>query len=241
MTPIAIAIFLFTCTAGAIVQATTGFGFGILCMAVFPYILPSYLQATAVSSVCAATMSSMVAIRYRRYINFKIILPLLAGYSLASVWSIRYAKAQSEGVMVRLLGAVLILVSIYFIFFSGKIRIRPTVFNGVLAGLIGGVGSGMFSIGGPPVIIYLMSAISDKDEYRACSLAYFAIGSWYVSAARWLNGVFNAQTVSLWALAVGALCVGTYIGNRIFSRINAATLKRLVYCFMAVSGLTMLF
>lgn len=241
MTPVMIAVFLFTCAAGAVVQATTGFGFGILCMAVFPYVLPSYLQATAVSSVCAATMSSMVAIRCRKHINFKIILPLFMGYSVASVWSIRYAKAQSEGLMVKLLGCVLILVSIYFIFFSGKFHIRPTFFNGVVAGLLGGVGSGMFSIGGPPVVIYLMSAVSDKDQYRACSLTYFAIGSWYVSAARWLNGVFNAQTVHLWLMAIVALCAGTYIGNRIFDRINAATLKRLVYCFMAISGVTMLF
>ncbi|MFV0498358.1 MAG: sulfite exporter TauE/SafE family protein [Candidatus Fimivivens sp.] len=241
MTPIATFIFLLTCAAGATIQTTTGFGFGVLCMAVFPYILPSYLQATAVSSICAAIMSSIVAIQCRKYINFKIILPLLIGYSVASVWSVQYAKTQAEGFMVKLLGAVLILVSIYFIFFSGKIRIKPTFINGLVAGMIGGVGSGMFSIGGPPVIIYLTSAISDKDEYRACSLTYFAIGSWYVSAARWLNGASNMQTVYLSLMAIAALFVGTYIGNRIFNRINAATLKRLVYCFMAVSGVTMLF
>lgn len=241
MTFVTTAIFLLTCTAGAVVQATTGFGFGILCMAIFPYILPSYLQSTAVSSVCAATMSSMVAIRYRKYIRLKIIWPILAGYSVASVWSIRFAKMQSDTVMVKFLGAVLILVSIYFFFFNDKIRVRPTILNGVIAGLIGGVGSGLFSIGGPPVVIYLMSALSDKDEYRACSLAYFAIGSWYVSTARWLNGVFDAQTVVLWMMAIVALGVGTFIGNCIFSRINAQTLKRLVYCFMAISGVTMLF
>lgn len=42
-------------------------------------------------------------------------------------------------------------------------------------------------------------------------------------------------------MAIVALCAGTYIGNLIFNRINAATLKRLVYCFMAISGVTMLF
>ncbi len=241
MTPVAIAIFLLSCAAGALVQATTGFGFGILCMAVFPYVLPSYVQATAVSSICVATMSTMVAVRQRKHANFKIILPLFVGYSIASVWSVRYAKAQAEGFMIKLLGCVLILVSIYFIFFSDKIRIKPTFANGVAAGLIGGVGSGLFSIGGPPVVLYLMSAVSGKEEYRACSLTYFAFGSWYVTAVRWSNGLLDAQTVQLWLMAIIALCAGTYIGNRIFDRINAATLKRLVYGFMAISGVTMLF
>lgn len=241
MMPAATVIFLLSCMAGAVVQATTGFGFGIVCMAIFPYVLPGYSQSIAVSSLCAATMSSMAAVHCRKFVNFKVILPLFMGYSFASVWSIRYAEAQSDGFMVRLLGIVLIVVSLYFIFFSGKIRVRPTFLNGIIAGAIGGVGAGMFGIGGPPVIIYLMSAISDKNEYRACSLTYFAIGSWYASGARWISGIITAQTVQLWLIAIVALGVGTCIGNRIFDRIDAITLKRLVYCFMAVSGATMLF
>lgn len=241
MSRVALTLFLLICAAGALVQATTGFGFGIVCMAVFPYILPSYSQSIAICSLCAATMSTMVAIRCLKDVKFKIILPLLAGYFVASVWSIRYASSQSEGLMMRLLGVVLVLVSIYFIFFSGKLRVRPTFINGVIAGTLGGIGAGMFGIGGPPVVIYLMSATEDKNEYRACSLMYFSIGSWYASSVRWINGIVTMQTVQWWLLAVAALCVGTWAGNRLFDKINAKTLRYLVYGFMAISGLTMLF
>lgn len=241
MAPVGMMLFLLICATGALVQATTGFGFGIVCMAVFPYILPSYSQSIAVCSLCAATMSSMVAVRCFKDVKFKIILPLFVGYSVASVWSIRYANSQSEGLMIKLLGAVLILVSIYFMFFSGKIKVCPTFINGIIAGVIGGIGAGMFGIGGPPVVIYLMSAIEDKNEYRACSLMYFSIGSWYASGIRWLNGIITAQTVQWWMLAVAALCVGTWLGNRIFDKINAQTLRYLVYGFMSISGLAMFF
>lgn len=241
MPPLIIAIFLLSCLVGAVIQATTGFGFGIFVMAIFPHILSSYAQSAALSSICAATMSAMVVIRYGKHINFKLILPLLVGYSVAAILSVQYAKAQSEGFMVRLLGAVLILLSIYFLFFCDKICIKPTFLNGVLAGVLGGVGSGLFSIGGPPVVIYLMSATTDKDEYRACSLLYFTVSSTYVTAVRWANGLLSPETVYLWLLAIAALGAGSYIGNRIFHRINAGTLKRLVYGFMAISGVTMLF
>ncbi len=241
MTPLVITAFLLTCLTGAVIQATTGFGFGIFVMAIFPHILSSYTQSVTLSSVCAATMSCMVVLRHRKHINLKLVLPLLAGYSVASVLSVHYAKSQSEGIMIRLLGGMLILVSIYFMFFSDKIRIKPTPLNGVVAGVLGGVGSGLFSIGGPPVVIYMMSATTGKDEYRASSMAYFAVGCSYVSAVRWANGFFPSETVWLWLLAIAALAAGSFIGNRIFHRINAGTLRRLVYGFMAISGATMLF
>ena len=236
-----LAMFLFSCAVGALIQTTTGFGFGIVCMAIFPYILPSFGQSVAISSLCAAPMSSVVALRCRKHVNLKMILPLFAGYSLAVAWSIRYSKTQSEGLLIRLLGVVLILVSVYFIFFSNTLRIRPNFFNGFCMGIFCGIGAGMFGIGGPPAVIYLMSATQDKDEYRACSLAYFAIGSWYASGVRMFNGIINGQTVRWWMLALAALVVGVWAGNRLFYKINAKVLKRLVYGFMAISGLTMLF
>lgn len=240
MSAIALAILIFTCAAGALVQATTGFGYGIVCMAVFPYIL-GYSEAIAICSLCAATMSSMVAVRNYKKVKLNIIIPMLAGFSVASVISIRFVKSRAEGAMTKALGVILILVSIYFILFSGKIRIRPTFLNGVIAGALGGIGSGMFGIGGPPVVIFLMSATDDKDVYRSCSLTYFAVGSWYASGVRFLNGIITARVVTLWLIAVLAIAAGTWLGNRLFDRVDAKKLKYLVYGFMAVSGVAMLF
>lgn len=241
MSALSVALFLLSCAVGALVQSTTGFGFGIVCMAVFPHLLPGYAQSVAISSLCVATMSGMAALRCRKHINFKMIVPLLAGYFLATAWGIRFARSQADGMMKRLLGIVLILVSLYFIFLSNKFHIRPTVINGFLAGALGGVGAGMFAIGGPPVVIYLMSATQDKNEYRACSLAYFAVGNWYASGIRVMNGIITQQTLQWWLLALAALVIGTWAGDRLFDKIDAKALKRLVYGFMAISGLTMLF
>lgn len=240
MSAISLAILIFTCAAGSLVQATTGFGYGIVCMAVFPYIL-GYSESIAICSLCAATMSSMVAVRNYKKVKPGLILPMLAGFSVASVMSIRFVKNRADGTMTKALGVILILVSIYFILFSGKIRIRPTLLNGVIAGALGGTGAGMFGIGGPPVVIFLMSATDDKDIYRSCSLAYFAVGSWYASGVRLLNGIITARVVTLWLIAVLAIAAGTWLGNRLFDRVDAKKLKYLVYGFMAVSGAAMLF
>ena len=136
-----------------------------------------------------------------------------------------------------MLGIVLILLSIYFMFYSGKVRIKPSFANGVIAGAIGGIGTGFIGIGSPPAVIFLMSATNDKNVYRSSSLAYFAIGSWYASGVRVVNGITNLRVVTLWVIALAA---GTYIGSKLFDKINTDMLTKIVYGFMAVSGIAML-
>lgn len=235
-----LAIFIFICATGALVQATTGFGYGIVCMTVFPYIM-GYSEAIAVCSLCAATMSTMVAIKHHKGLKLKLVLPMLAGFSVASAVSIRFVKGRADSAMMKALGVVLILVSIYFIFFSGRIHIKPTAANGVIAGILGGTGAGMFGIGGPPIVIFLMSATEDKEVYRSCSLTYFAVGSWYASSVRLINGIITPRVVALWAAALLALAFGSRLGSRLFDRVDAARLRLLVYGFMALSGAAMLF
>lgn len=240
MTAVELSIFVLICAAGAFVQATTGFGYGIVCMTVFPYIL-GYSEGIAVCSLCAATMSTIVAARHHKGLKLKLVLPMLAGFSVASAASIRFVNGRADGVMMKVLGIVLIAVSIYFMLFSGKIRIKPNMVNGVIAGAIGGIGSGMFGIGGPPVVIFLMSATDDKEIYRSCSLTYFALGSWYASTVRLINGIITLHVVMLWAIAAAALVVGSYLGNKMFDRVDGKKLKYPVYGFMALSGVIMLF
>lgn len=240
MSGFALAALLLSAMAGAIIQTTTGFGFGILCMAVFPYLLPNVTQAAAVSSLCAATMATFVVVQFRRHCRLRVIAPSLVGYALTSTLCIRFAAQQAQGALMKALGAVLILISIYFIFWGNRFRIRPIAINGFVAGAVGGVGAGFFSIGGPPMVIYLLSSLQDKEEYRATSQLYFAIGSWYASTVRGINGILTPQVLQCWLLAVVALAVGVAIGNRVFARIDAALLRKLVYGFMAISGLKML-
>ena len=231
---------LITCVVGAIVQSTTGFGFGSVMMAVLPYFMANYLQVAALSTLCGTSMSIMVAAKNFRKADFKVILPLFTGYIVSCTVAVRVSKGFDGETLTKALGVILIMVSIYFVFFNNKIKIKPTFKNGVIAGMIGGAGSALFSISGPPTVIYMLAAVEDKDVYRASTLTFFAMGGIYSTAVRIANGIFTAQMVQLWLMALVALALGAYIGGKIFHMINADMLKKLVYGYMAVSGVTML-
>jgi len=234
-----IPILIFTVLA-SIVQSTTGFGFAITMMALLPHVMDNYLMATALSGMGALTLSAMVTLRHIRQANFKMILPVLVGYLGTSTVIIPLSKSFSGGVLTKALGILLIVVSIYFIFFNNKIKIKPTFINGIITGIIAGVGVGLFAIGGPPVVIYLLSATDDKDVYRVSSLAYFTLSSIYATGLRVASGIINGQVMMIFAFMLAAIVLGGFIGEKIFNRINADKLKKIIYIFMAFSGVTLL-
>jgi len=224
----------------SIVQTTTGFGFSITMMALLPHFMENYLMATAISGLGSLALSGAVAIRHIKHANFKMILPVLIGYMATSAAIIPVAKNFSGGSLTKALGVVLIIVSIYFIFFNNKIKIRPTFANGIIAGIIAGVGVGLFATGGPPVVIYLLSATDDKDVYRISSLAYFTLSTIFATGIRVASGIINAQALMIFAFMLISIAIGSFVGEKLFDRINADRLKKIIYCFMALSGVTLI-
>lgn len=62
--------FLISC-AGSVIQRITGFGYGIFVMMFFPYFMPSYGEANALSGMISATTSIFVALSMRKHTKWK--------------------------------------------------------------------------------------------------------------------------------------------------------------------------
>lgn len=68
-------IFVFIiCLVGSAIQGATGFGYAILTMAVRPFIIP-FKTVSSVVLVLAFIMTGQMAIRMRKYVKFKLIIP----------------------------------------------------------------------------------------------------------------------------------------------------------------------
>lgn len=240
MTPLTIGLFLCCCLIGTVLQTVSGFGFGIFCMSVFPYFMPSYNSSIGLSTLLSVTTTAYIAWKMRRYINWKNLLPPMVTFTITSAAIITFASGQSDTLLKKLLGGALIALAVYFVFFNGKITIRPTVVNGAIAGVLGGVLSGLFGMGGPPMVVYTLAVSKDNDEYMGTTQAYFALTSVYTTVVRILNGVFTAEVAMLYPMGLVVVLLGTVIGRRLFSRLDAQRLKQVVYVFMAASGLLMI-
>lgn len=222
--------------AASYIQGATGFGFGIFAMILLPSIL-AYTEANVLSSILSSLSSLFVAILMFRKIHWRNTIFPVVGCLVSTYLAVSIIKAQSPKVLTLLLGVVLFALSLYFFFFSDKIKIKPTWYAGLIAGVLSGIMSGMFSMGGPPVVIYFMQSEDSTDGYMATISAYFVLSGVIAVSMKAAAGFI---TVPVWiALAVGvpAMLFGSFVGKRTRDHINAKLIKRIVYGFMAASGI----
>ena len=175
------------------IQRTSGFGFGIVVMAVFPHLLASYGEATALSGVLAALTSVVTAIKMRKMVSWKKLLPILLTFLVFSYFATGFMAHVSGGEMKHVLGAVLIVVSLYFFFLADRIHLRPGLPLQVGMGTLSGVMGGLFAMQGPPAVIYFISSSDTTEEYIAMTQWYFFVGNAMMTVYRSVDGLVTGS------------------------------------------------
>ena len=104
-------IYLVSCAMSALIQSVSGFGFAIFMMSVIPNFMP-YTTSTVVSGLLSLGTNVANVTRYRKSINWKLILVPAASYFIVSYLVINFAAGKSDAMLKKLLGVVLIILSI---------------------------------------------------------------------------------------------------------------------------------
>jgi uncharacterized membrane protein YfcA len=225
----------------AFVQRVSGFGLGIFAMMFLPHFLPSNTAASTISCLFSCCTTTFNSIKYRKNIAFKTALPMLVAAMIPIMIAIYFSAKVSADVFKILLGSVLVILSIYFLFFNKRIRIKPTPLNGVIAGTISGVLNGLFSTGGPPAVLYLTSATPDNITYFATIQFYFCLTNLFATANRAISGLITVDLLIYAAVGFIGCLAGDFLGRKVFDKLDAQKLKYIIYISMIISGVLMLF
>lgn len=225
----------------AFVQRVSGFGLGIFAMIFLPHILPSHTAAAAIASLFSCVTTTYNTVRYSQHIAFKTAIPMIAAAIVTITAAVRFATLVSADAFQKLLGGVLILMSLYFIFFNQRIKIRPTIGNGLIAGSLGGILGGLFSTGGPPAVLYLTNALDNNLVYFATVQFYFCFTNIYATFNRVVSGIITRDVLTYAGIGILGCLVGDCIGGKVFDKLDAKALKKIIYIGMIISGVLMFF
>jgi len=158
------ALCFLTMGGAAMVQNLSGFGFGIVAMSLMPYWMPSYSLSASLTTAMMCVTAAMAAFKGFRLIQWRLLLPPLAAYPLVNYAAISLSLSSTDAHLRHALGVFLIMLSMYFLLLKRRIRLRASVPAGLLAGALGAVMNGLFSMGGPPIVLYMLSASSDEEH-----------------------------------------------------------------------------
>lgn len=221
----------------AFVQRVSGFGFGIFIMTVLPYILPSYGEATTLSGLLASVTSAIISYRMRNYIQWKRLLPMLVTFCVVSFFAVLFVASAGDGLMRKILGGILIFASIWFLWLNEKVRVPANMPMQICMGTLSGILGGLFGMQGPPVVLYYIATLKSKEEYMAILQVYFFMGNVFMTICRARCGFLTETVLTNWCYGILAVLLGTWVGTLVFKRLSMPVLRKIIYIYMAISGL----
>lgn len=230
--------FAIVCLFSSLQQSITGFGFAIISMPLLILLFP-FKTISAVVALASLMLCSQVAFRMRKYIDFKIAtIPIISAFVGRTV-GVNLLMTTSEKMLKSILGIVMILITIYFIFFKEKIIIKPNKVNGLISGMFSGILGGLFNTGGPPIAVYYLFALKDKLWYIGTIQFTFAVGNLYSVILHILYGNFNASSISLSLISLLTVTLGSFVGCRIVNKVK--NVNYAIYASMILMGVFLLY
>lgn len=219
----------------AMVQSTSGFGFGIIFMAIMPLLI-TYKHANFLSVATCLVLQIYVLLKLRHHLNFKlVIVPVIASLISSSI-GVRLMVNINPHLMNFILGFFLWTLAFYLIVIAKHVHLKKNIFVGFCAGAFGGLMEGLFAIGGPPMVAYYDSVISDPLEYQATIQTYFAITTINVVINNIICGNFTHTLVWPLLIAIIACIAGTTVGMHILKNISMQMIRKLAYTVMILAG-----
>lgn len=229
-------LLIFISLIGGFLQAGMGMGLVILCMIFFPMLFP---LNTAVGLAVAIPIISNLALGliYRKHVQWKVVLSCGIVSSVISVVFATLSLSWNENYVKIGLGFVLIVLAIYFDRYSENIRIKPTIRNGAIAGIAGGLGNGLFGLAGPPVGLFFAAALPGNAAYLGSIQFYFLLINVVAIVTRTAHHAFGLEHIPMIIAGSVTSCLGIWLGIHFFEKLPKKTVRRLVYLAIAIGGL----
>jgi uncharacterized protein len=217
-------------------QSITGFGFAIIMMSILTIFLPSD-TSSILSLLFGGGIAAGLFVKYRKHFDLKLALFPALFTAIGIVIGLFIQAQTSSTIFLRMFGGFLILLSLWFFFYADKVKIKANFGSGAVTGLIAGVIGAMFTIAGPPLVLYFNTVTKKKETYMAVLQFSFAILSIITILGRVFIGKWPQDVTSYLLPASLGMIAGIIPGIWIYKKVNDDVLKKIVYIVMIASGI----
>jgi uncharacterized membrane protein YfcA len=233
-------LFLFATFAGAFVAGLSGFAFGLVAASIWLYILTPLQTATLIVAFGLLIQGYSVW-KLRKALDWRKLWPFLTGAALgvpAGVTLLIWSNPKSLRIAV---GIVLIAYSLYAFL---RPALKPVTAGGraadAAAGFLNGVLGGLTGLAGILVTIWCSLRGWPKEVQRTIfqpvAVAVFLMSAIWLGA----KGTVTVETAKLFVMGLPCVVAGTWLGLKMFGRIDETTFRKIVLALLFVSGVTLM-
>lgn len=222
-----------------IMRGFSGFGSALIIVPVTAAVFGPGLAVPAAVAIHLVTSVQLLP-EALRDVEWGRVAPLSVAGSLAvpvGAWILVTLDAES------LRNAISILIIVFAIMLMRGWRYSGAINGWVMGGVgfVGGVVTGAATIGGPPVVAFLMAGPFRAAQNRAAIILYFVFIQSVAVAMYWIGGLWVWPIVGICVLVMPPLVVGTWIGQRLFANASEEGFRRIALSFLLAIGIATLF
>ena len=238
--PFELPIFLLATFAGALVAGLSGFAFGLVAASIWLYILTPLQTATLIIAFGLIVQGYSVW-KLRRALDWKKLWPFVAGASFGVPVGVSILTWANPAHVRAGVGVFLVLYSLYALLrptIAPVKAVGPAVDAGV--GFLNGVLGGITGLAGILVTIWCGLRGWPKDVQRTV-FQPVAVAT-FLTSALWIGatGAITADIIKLFLIGLPALFAGTWLGLKLFGRLNEASFRKVVLVLLLASGVVLI-
>lgn len=238
--PLELPIFLVATFAGALVAGLSGFAFGLVAASIWLYILNPLQTATLIIAFGLIVQGYSVW-KLRHALDWKKLWPFLEGAALGVPVGVTILTWANPAHVRMGVGVFLILYSLYAFF---RPALKPVTGGGAAAdagvGFLNGVLGGMTGFAGILIVIWSGLRGWSKDQQRAVfqpvAVAIFLMSALWLGA----KGAITPDTIKLFAVGLPVLIAGTWLGLKLYGRLDEASFRKVVLVLLLASGVVLI-
>ncbi|MGK5741912.1 sulfite exporter TauE/SafE family protein [Micromonospora sp. URMC 103] len=209
---------------GAFAQAVSGFGYALVTVPLLAATIDPR-AAVVVSALTSIGLTLTAAVRERAYARWRVAA-LLNGTALLGLPLGLLVLARAPERVLSALIAVVVLGCVALVGLGVRMRTGPVGLGAV--GVLVGVLTAATGTNGPPLVAAFHSLGYDPRTFRATVAATFAGTGLMGLGGFVLAGQVHADLVRISLVALPAVPLGWWLGNRLFHRIDPVVFRRIV-------------
>lgn len=221
-------------------QGLTGFGFGLVSMALLPLFLPFKDALVVVAVLNVAACATTFAATFRHFCWRRGL-----GLALGSVVGVPigfHALVHLESqTLLHALGAVMVLFATTELLLARRFPVRFPGWAGWPVGVVSGALGGAFNIGGPPVIAYVYSQPWTKEQIVAVLQVVFGLSALMRLGLVAHSGLLRDDLLQLALISLVPMLLAILLGGRLLRLVPREQLKSGVFLFLLAIGAKYLF
>lgn len=231
-----LALTLLVLWGAAVVQGSTGFGFGLVSVGMLSSILPIH-QAAVLNVLPALSVNLFLLWHLHAHLRLNDLRWIAPASVMATPVGVIGLRFLDPGMMNGILAVVLAAAILQSFHHRHGARPWHALWVGLPMGLLAGLLTGAFGTGGPPSVAFVQSRQYERHRHVASIQLLLAISG----SIRVLSFVFqNALTPAQWqmnAFGMAAVLPGVWVGLHVLNRLPEKWLRRAI---LGVLFLTML-